>query len=65
MTTKQFRVFVNDEGQYGILPSHMDTPNGWKEAGFTGAEEDCIAHVDSVWLDITPKSVQARVNATR
>jgi MbtH protein len=53
-----FQVVVNDEEQYSIWPAEQEPPAGWRPAGFTGAREDCLAHIDAVWTDMRPKSLR-------
>ncbi|MFG1642750.1 MbtH family protein [Amycolatopsis sp. NPDC049252] len=51
-------VVVNDEEQYSIRPSGKELPPGWREAGRTGTEDDCAAHIEQVWRDVRPRSVR-------
>jgi MbtH protein len=52
------RVVVNDEEQYSIWPAGRELPLGWTAEGTTGTREECLAHIDEVWTDITPRSVR-------
>ncbi|MEU7429975.1 MbtH family NRPS accessory protein [Streptomyces sioyaensis] len=54
----EFRVVVNHEEQYSIWPADLEIPGGWTDAGFQGAKEDCLAHVERVWTDMRPLSVR-------
>jgi MbtH protein len=54
----EFSVVRNDEEQYSIWPHDRDLPAGWHHAGFTGTREECLAHVDTVWTDMRPKSLR-------
>lgn len=56
----QFRVVVNHEEQYSIWSVDMPLPAGWQEAGKTGTREECLAHISTVWTDMTPKSLRAQ-----
>lgn len=49
-----FDVVINAEEQYSIWPSDRQLPVGWKFAGFSGPKSDCLAHIGTVWTDITP-----------
>jgi RimJ/RimL family protein N-acetyltransferase/uncharacterized protein YbdZ (MbtH family) len=60
-----FLVVVNDEEQYSIWPSDREVPLGWRNTGFGGAEEECLAHIESVWTDLRPASVRKKVGAGR
>lgn len=51
-------VVVNDEEQYSIWPEFREIPAGWYSANFSGTKEECLAHIETVWKDITPKSVR-------
>jgi MbtH protein len=53
-----FTVVINDEEQYSVWPADRPCPPGWREAGFTGSREDCLAHVDEVWTDMRPRSLR-------
>ncbi|MFF3438954.1 MbtH family protein [Streptosporangium sp. NPDC002721] len=52
------RVVVNHEEQYSIWPDGRDLPDGWREEGFSGTKEDCLAHIDRVWTDLRPLSAR-------
>jgi MbtH protein len=56
-----YRVVVNVEGQYSIWPDFLPIPAGWTPTGFEGAKGDCLAHVDAVWSDMTPRSARRRI----
>jgi MbtH protein len=53
-----FNVVVNDEEQYSIWPASRQIPAGWRRTGFQGPRPACLAHIETVWTDITPKSVR-------
>ena len=53
-----FGVVINAEEQYSIWPSERELPAGWKRAGFSGLKSDCLAHIGTVWTDITPLSAR-------
>lgn len=52
------KVLCNEEGQYSIWPAGQSAPEGWTEDGFTGTKAECSEHVNTVWLDMRPKSLQ-------
>jgi MbtH protein len=54
----EFTVVVNHEEQYSVWPVDRPVPAGWREAGFTGTREECLAHVDEVWTDMRPLSLR-------
>ena len=51
-------VVVNDEEQYSLWPADRDLPAGWRHAGFTGSEDECLAHIEEVWTDMRPASLR-------
>lgn len=55
---QDFDVVVNDEEQYSLWPVDRDLPAGWRRDGFRGKKSDCLAHIDTVWTDITPLSAR-------
>lgn len=56
-----YRVVVNDEEQYSIWVEDREIPAGWRATGFAGSREECLAHIDETWKDITPASVRRRL----
>jgi MbtH protein len=53
-----YRVVRNDEDQYSIWADDRPLPAGWHDAGFAGTKEDCLAHIDTVWTDMRPRSLR-------
>jgi MbtH protein len=60
--SQEFDVVMNAEEQYSIWPAGRELPAGWRLAGFRGLKSDCLAHIDTVWTEITPLS--ARLSAS-
>jgi MbtH protein len=58
MSGSTVSVVVNDEEQYSIWPADRALPPGWRREGFTGTEDECLAHVDEVWTDLRPLSLR-------
>jgi MbtH protein len=58
LETRQHAVVLNDEEQYSIWPTGRALPAGWREDGFTGTEEECLAYIDEVWTDMRPASLR-------
>lgn len=56
------RVVINDEEQYSIWWAERALPPGWREAGFAGTREACLAHIESVWTDMRPLSLRRRMD---
>jgi len=53
-----FKVVVNDEEQYSIWPAGRANPAGWHDVGVSGRKADCLTHIDSVWIDMRPRSLR-------
>ena len=58
-----FRVVANHEEQYSIWPDYKDLPQGWREAGFSGNKQACLAHIEQVWVDLRPLSLRQHLAA--
>ena len=53
-----YNVVVNDEEQYSIWPAIREHPLGWKKASKSGTKEECLAYINSVWIDMRPLSLR-------
>ncbi len=56
--TVAYRVVVNGEEQYSIWPADKEMPAGWEEVGKEGTREECLDHIEEVWVDMRPKSLR-------
>ncbi|SDG06528.1 MbtH protein [Lentzea fradiae] len=54
------RVVVNDEEQYALWPARKNNAPGWRDTGFGGTKEECLAHIGRVWTDMRPLSLRGR-----
>lgn len=54
----QWTVLINHEEQYGLFPADRAAPAGWRPAGHTGTEDECMAFVDRHWTDLRPASLR-------
>jgi MbtH protein len=63
-STGTFQVLKNEEGQYSLWPARKQIPKGWVATGFEGSAAECMAQVDSEWLDMRPISLQQRMDAS-
>ena len=69
-TAAIFDVVINDEEQYSIWPEYRPLPAGWSKVGHRGPKADCLAHIETVWTDMRPRSLrlameeQARARAS-
>jgi MbtH protein len=53
-----YKVVVNQEEQYSIWPSDQEIPLGWRDAGKQGPKAECLAHINTVWIDMRPLSLR-------
>lgn len=53
-----YKVVVNAEGQYAIVPSSVQDASGWSDAGFSGTKDACGEYVRQVWTDMRPRSLR-------
>jgi MbtH protein len=58
-----FKVVVNDEEQYSIWPDGQELPPGWRGEGAVGSKEECLNHIDEVWVDMRPLSLRRTMAA--
>jgi MbtH protein len=54
----RYLVVVNHEEQYSVWFADRDIPMGWRPVGEAGTKQECLAHIESVWTDLTPLSVR-------
>jgi len=54
-----FIVLVNHEDQYSIWPHWKAVPGGWTAVeGVRGDKKTVLAHVESHWTDMRPRSLR-------
>jgi MbtH protein len=56
--TRTCVVLANHEEQYSPWLADGETPLGWSAVGRPGSRAECLAYVEEVWTDITPKSLR-------
>ncbi|WP_166664381.1 non-ribosomal peptide synthetase [Actinophytocola oryzae] len=54
----EYVVVVNDEEQYSLWPAAREIPAGWTAAGVRGTEDECVGHVERVWVDMRPRALR-------
>jgi MbtH protein len=54
----QFKIVINLEEQYSVIPTSWPVPHGWREVGITGSREVCCRHVEEHWTDMRPASLR-------
>lgn len=59
-TAATYKVVVNQEGQYSLWFVDRENPVGWTDAGMVGTRDECLAHVEQVWTDMTPVSLRRK-----
>jgi len=52
--TDRYKVVVNHEEQYAIIPADQVLPRGMREVGKTGTSKECLTYIEEVWTDMTP-----------
>ena len=57
----KYRVVVNDEEQYSILPANRASPRGWRDAVKSGSKSECLAYIKEVWTDMRPLSLRKKM----
>ncbi|MGC4874849.1 MbtH family protein [Micromonospora sp. DT43] len=57
-----YSVVVNHEEQYSIWPAERPVPAGWRAEGTTGSREECLDHVERVWVDMRPVSLRRHLD---
>lgn len=56
---------VNDEEQYSLWAADMAVPAGWREVGVQGSRDECLRHIETVWVDMTPRSLRLALAEAR
>jgi MbtH protein len=59
-----YKVVVNHEEQYSIWPADRENAPGWRDAGRSGTQAECLAHIETVWTDMRPLSLRKRMDQT-
>ena len=62
--TLRYKVVVNHEEQYSLLPTDRENPPGWKDAGVRGTKTECLAYIAEVWTDMRPFSLRQKMEDT-
>ena len=59
--TTTYKVVINHEEQYSIWPEDRENPLGWRDVGKSGPKEECLDHIEEVWTDMRPLSLQKKM----
>ena len=54
----EYRVVVNEAGQYSLQPSFLPDADGWVDAGCRGSEDHCLAFIREAWTDMRPIAIR-------
>lgn len=44
-----YRVLVNDRGQYSLWPESKPVPTGWRPTGAAGTREEVLEWIETHW----------------
>ncbi|MEV4318154.1 MbtH family protein [Actinocrispum sp. NPDC049592] len=55
---------VNEEGQYSLWPSQVDTPAGWVATHGPATRQACLDHIADAWQDMRPRSLITQMGGT-
>lgn len=58
----EFKVVINLEEQYSILPVREQNPPGWRDVGKTGSKRECLDYIVEVWTDVRPLSMRKKMD---
>ena len=56
-----YKVVLNHEEQYSIWPDGKANAPGWTDEGTAGTKDECLAHIEQVWVDMRPLSLRRRM----
>jgi MbtH protein len=48
-------VVSSDGGHYSIWRADRALPEGWTRTAWSGAKDECLARIASLWTDIRPQ----------
>ena len=52
LRTARYKVVVNHEEQYTIIPVDQVLTRGWRETGKVGTKTACLNYIEEVWTDM-------------
>ncbi|OWQ90656.1 antibiotic synthesis protein MbtH [Roseateles aquatilis] len=65
MSDQLYVVVRNHEDQHAIWPRARSLPAGWADVGVQGPKADCLAWIETHWLDMTPASLRDALKGVR
>lgn len=54
LRTDSYKVVINHEEQYSIIPATQKPSIGWREVGKAGSQIACLKYIEEVWTDMRP-----------
>lgn len=54
LNTDQYKVVINHEEQYSIVPANQTLARGFREIGKVGSKQQCLKYIEEVWTDMRP-----------
>jgi MbtH protein len=54
----RYTAVINYEEQYSLWPVTQEPPSGWSRVGPEGSRQDVLTFIDSVWVDLRPRSLR-------
>ena len=63
--SQSFKVVINHEEQYSILPVDRENPLGWNDVGKSGTKDQCLGYIERVWTDLSPVELKRKLDALR
>ena len=52
LRTDQYKVVINHEEQYSIVPTDQVLMRGYREVGVKGTQDLCLKYIEEVWTDM-------------
>ena len=61
LNEQQFKVIVNPEAIFTILPIDGELPFGWDDAGKIGSKKECLEFINIAWQNSIPSFIRAKM----
>ena len=56
-----YKVVLNPQGYYSLWPADEENARGWRDAGKSGTEAECLSYIEEVWTAMRPSKEAAIV----
>ena len=63
--TDQYKVVINHEEQYSIIPIDQTMLRGYRNAGVVGDQKECLAYIEEVWTDMKPADKERLIRSLK